>query len=171
MPPAYLYTGAVRRYLYHGKILSLAIEDEHWEIVEHKDAVALLVEDPHKGVLFVSQYRPAIGQETLEIPAGLIEEGETPEQTALRELAEEAQLSGKLEKLAEFYASPGFTDEKTYLFKVSDTRPASGTPDEDEDLTVVWRDPAEVLRQSQRGEIAISASTLAGLLFSLEDES
>jgi len=158
----------VRRYLYRGKILSLAIEDDHWEIVEHKDAVALLVSDPQRGVLFVEQYRPAIGRKTLEIPAGLIEEGETPEQTALRELAEEAQLTGELEKLAEFYVSPGFTDEKTHLFRVSNIRPARGTPDDDEDLTIRWRQPAEVLAAARRGELAISASTLAGLLYALD---
>ena len=160
----------MRRYLYRGKILSLAIEDDHWEIVEHKDAVALLVSDPQRGVLFVEQYRPAIGRKTLEIPAGLIEEGETPEQTALRELAEEAQLTGDLEKLAEFYVSPGFTDEKTYLFRVTNPRPASGTPDDDEDLTIIWRQPTEVLAAARRGELAISASTLAGLLYALEGE-
>ena len=160
----------MRRYLYRGKILSLAIEDDHWEIVEHKDAVALLVSDPRHGVLFVEQYRPAIGRKTLEIPAGLIEEGETPEQTAMRELAEEAQLTGELEKLAEFYTSPGFSDEKTYLFRVSNPRPASGTPDDDEDLTIRWRQPAEVLAAARRGELAISASTLAGLLYAMEGE-
>ncbi|WP_457630041.1 NUDIX domain-containing protein [Oceanithermus sp.] len=159
----------MRRYLYRGRILSLAIEDGHWEIVEHKDAVALLVQDPQKGVLFVSQHRPAIGRRTLEIPAGLIEPGESPEQTALRELAEEVQLTGTLEKLAEFYVSPGFTDEKTYLFRVHDPRPAQGVPDDDEDLTVLWRDPAEVLEEARRGELAISASTLAGLLIAVRD--
>jgi ADP-ribose pyrophosphatase len=156
----------VRRYLYRGKILSLAIEDEHWEIVEHKDAVALLVEDRERGLLFVEQYRPAIGVTTLEIPAGLIEPGEKPEETALRELAEEAQLTGRLEKLAEFYSSPGFTDEKTHLFRVHEPRPASGTPDDDEDLTVVWQQADEVLSAAREGSVAISGSTLAGLLFS-----
>ncbi len=170
MPPDYPYTGAVRRYLYRGKILSLAIEDDHWEIVEHKDAVALLVTDPARGVLFVEQYRPAIGRRTLEIPAGLIEEGETPEQTALRELAEEVQLTGELEKLAEFYVSPGFTDEKTYLFRVSNSSPAAGKPDDDEELTVCWRRPDEVLAAARRGDLAISASTLAGLLYALDGE-
>ena len=157
----------MRRYLYRGKILSLAIEDEHWEIVEHKDAVALLVEDRERGLLFVEQYRPAIGARTLEVPAGLIEPGEEPEETALRELAEEAQLTGRLEKLAEFYSSPGFTDEKTHLFRVHEPRPASGTPDDDEDLTIVWRRPADVLSAARAGRVAISGSTLAALLFSL----
>ncbi|HGY09899.1 MAG TPA: NUDIX hydrolase [Oceanithermus profundus] len=158
----------MRRYLYRGKILSLAIEDEHWEIVEHKDAVALLVQDPERGVLFVEQYRPAVGARTLEIPAGLIEPGETPEETALRELAEEAQLAGRLEPLAEFYVSPGFTDEKTYLFRVHEPRPARGVPDADEALEVVWRDPLAVLREVREGKARVSAATLVGLLYARE---
>ena len=157
----------MRRYVYKGKILSLAIEDDRWEIVEHKDAVALLVQDPDRGVLFVRQYRPAVGTHTLEIPAGLVEPGETPEQTAVRELAEEAQLRGRLEPLAAFYVSPGFTDEKTYLFRVHDPVPASGTPDEDEDLEIVWSDPAEVLEAVRAGRVQVSASTMVGLLFAL----
>lgn len=156
----------MRRYVYKGKILSLAIEDEHWEIVEHKDAVALLVQDKH-GVLFVRQFRPAVGGTTLEIPAGLIEPGENPEETALRELAEEAQLTGRLERLAEFYVSPGFTDEKTYLFRVHEPRPARGTPDPDEHLEVIWRDPGEVLAQAREGKVRLSASTMVGLLFAM----
>ncbi|WP_293179719.1 NUDIX hydrolase [Oceanithermus sp.] len=155
----------MRRYLYRGKILSLALEDEHWEIVEHKDAVALLVQDPAKGVLFVRQYRPAVRTHTLEIPAGLIEPGERPEEAALRELAEEVQLGGRLEKLAEFYVSPGFTDEKTHLYRVHDPVPAAGTPDEDEQLELVWKPAGEVLADARAGRVAVSASTLAGLLF------
>ncbi|GEM90120.1 NUDIX domain-containing protein [Oceanithermus desulfurans] len=155
----------MRRYVYQGKILSLAIEDEHWEIVEHKDAVALLVQDPERGVLFVRQYRPAVGGRTLEIPAGLIEPGERPESAAARELAEEAQLGGRLERLAEFYVSPGFTDEKTYLFRVHDPRPAAGTPDADEELEVVWLDPDDVLAGVCAGSVQVSAATLIGLLY------
>ncbi len=158
----------MRRYLYRGKILSLAIESEHWEIVEHRDAVALLVRDPDRGVLFVEQYRPAVGGRTLEIPAGLIEPGETPEAAALRELAEEAQLTGRLERLAEFYVSPGFTDEKTYLFRVREARPARGAPDAGEALEVVWRDPKAVLREAREGKAQLSAATLAGLLYARE---
>ncbi len=157
----------MRRYVYKGKILALAIEDGRWEIVEHKDAVALLVQDPDRGVLFVRQYRPAVATHTLEIPAGLIEPGEEPEAAALRELAEEAQLGGRLEKLAEFYVSPGFTDEKTYLFRVHEPVPASGTPDADEELEIVWRDPAEVLEAVRSGRVQVSASTMVGLLFAL----
>ena len=83
-----------RQYLYKGRILNLALEGPY-EIVEHAHAVAILVERDGR-ILFVRQYRPAVGTATLEIPAGLIDPGETPEEAARRELAEEAQLAGDM---------------------------------------------------------------------------
>lgn len=79
---------ANRRYLYRGRILNLALEDEKYEIVEHKHAICVMAEREGK-LLFVRQYRPAVASETLEIPAGLIEDGEEPAEAAQRELAEE----------------------------------------------------------------------------------
>lgn len=155
-----------RRYLYKGRILNLALEDEFYEIVEHANAVAVLTEREGK-VLFVRQYRPAIKSQTLEIPAGLIDPGETPEQAAGRELAEEAQLTGDLEYLNAFYLSPGYCDEKLFIFRATNLAPAYAEPDEDEDITVEWLDPRAVLADSREGKIEISATALAGILFHL----
>ncbi len=156
---------AERQYLYKGRILNLALEG-YYEIVEHAHAVAILVEKEGK-VLFVRQYRPAIGVDTLEIPAGLIDPGETPEQAAGRELAEEAQLSGDLEYLTGFYLSPGFCDEKLHVFRATNLVPAYAKPDDDEDISIEWHDPIQVLRDSREGKVEISASGLAGILFYL----
>ena len=155
-----------RRRIYQGRILNLTIEDEHYEIIEHKDAVSILAEENGQ-VLFVRQYRPAIGQETLELPAGLIEEGEDPAQAARRELAEEAQVTGEFSLLTQFYVSPGFCDELVYLFRASQLRPQSATPDDDEAITVVWANPLQVLNQARTGQIALSSATMAGLLWYL----
>lgn len=155
-----------RRYLYKGRILNLALEDERYEIVEHANAVAVLAEREGK-VLFVRQHRPAIKSETLEIPAGLIDPGETPLEAAGRELAEEAQLKGDLEYLNSFYLSPGYCDEKLFIFRASNLAPAYAEPDEDEDITVEWLEPREVLAASREGQIEISATALAGILFYL----
>lgn len=155
----------MREYVYRGRILNLALEGP-FELVEHRPAVALLAErEGH--LLFVRQYRPAVGKSTLEIPAGLIEPGETPLEAARRELAEEAQLTGSFEHLASFYASPGFTDERIDLFQVRELTPAEGTPDEGEELEVLWLDPKEVLEGLRQGRLAVSASTLVGLLWYL----
>ena len=156
-----------RRHLYRGRILNLALEDEFYEIIEHRDAVSILAEEGGR-VLFVRQYRPAIGGDTLELPAGLIEDGEQPLEAAQRELADEAQLTGDLELLTQFYVSPGFCNENVYLFRASALRPQAATPDDDEDLTVVWASPLAVLEQARNGQIALSSATMAGLLWYMD---
>ena len=156
---------AQRQYLYKGRIINLAKEG-NYEIVEHADAVAILVEREGK-ILFVRQYRPAIGVATLEIPAGLIDPGETPAEAAKRELAEEAQLTGDLEYLTGFYLSPGFCDEKLHVFRATNLQAAYAKPDDDEDITVEWHHPQTVLEDSRTGKVEISASAMAGILFYL----
>jgi ADP-ribose pyrophosphatase len=156
---------AERQYLYKGRIINLAKEG-HYEIVEHAHAVAIVVEREGK-ILFVKQYRPAIGVVTLEIPAGLIDPGETPAEAAKRELAEEAQLTGDLEYLTGFYLSPGFCDEKLHVFRATNLKEAYAKPDDDEDITVEWHDPKTVLEDSRNGKVEISASAMAGILFYL----
>ncbi|MCX7782021.1 MAG: NUDIX hydrolase [Meiothermus sp.] len=154
-----------RQYLYKGRILNLALEGPY-EIVEHAHAVAILVEQDGQ-ILFVRQYRPAIGSETLEIPAGLIDPGETLEEAAKRELAEEAQLTGELEYLTGFYLSPGFCDEKLHVFRATNLQAAYAKPDDDEDITIEWHDPRQVLQEARDGKVQISASAMAGIMFYL----
>ena len=152
-----------RRYLYRGRILNLALEDEHYEIVEHKNAVGIVLVQEGQ-VLLVRQYRVAIRCETLEIPAGLIEPGESPLAAAQRELAEEAQLAADLEAITQAYLSPGFCDEKAYLFRANNPRPARGTPDDDEEITLEWHRPHEFLACVRDGSVTTSATTLIGIL-------
>lgn len=156
---------AEREYIYKGRIINVAKEG-HYEVVEHAHAVAILVEREGK-ILFVRQHRPAIGLSTLEIPAGLIDPGETPAEAAGRELAEEAQLAGDLEYLTGFYLSPGFCDEKLHVFRATNLRAAYARPDDDEDIAVEWHDPKQVLADSKEGKVEISASAMAGILFHL----
>ena len=150
------------RTLFDGKIITLEILDDHWEVVRHAPAVAVIVER-NGDVLGVRQRRPAIDGATWELPAGLIDPGETPSQAAARELAEEAGLGGTLELVTQFYTSPGFSDEKIYLFRAADLEAAHAQPDPGEDLTVEWRDPLDVWRAVARGELETSAPTLVGL--------
>lgn len=111
-------------------------------------------------MLGVRQLRRALGTVTWEIPAGLIDAGETPAEAAARELAEEVGLAGTLQPIASFYASPGFTDEKIYLFHATDCRPASGVRDDDEeDLQLEWRDAREVWRSLAAGSEDTSGVT------------
>ncbi len=132
-------------------------------MVRHAPAVSVIaIRDGL--VLGVEQHRAAVGHSTWEIPAGLIDPGETPVQAAHREMAEETQLAGDLEFVAGFYVSPGFTDEYVSLFHATNLTPASGLPDETEDLMVSWRALDELLAGLKQGTLRTSAATVAGLL-------
>src|SRR5690625_2758908 len=119
--------------LFEGRLITVGRMPGGWEMVRKAPAVCVLAVRDGR-VLGVEQPRPVIGSGTWELPAGIIDPGETPEQTALRELAEETQLTGELQFLTSFYSSPGFTDEHTTLFGVTDIRPAEGVPDDSEQI-------------------------------------
>lgn len=155
-----------REVIYHGRIVNLVRLDGRWEMVEHQPAVAVLVLEGRR-VLGVRQDRPAAGVRTWEIPAGLIDEGETPEQAARRELAEEVGLGGRLELLTSMYSSPGFTDELIHLYEAHDLEPAHAEPDQGEDLELAWLDVQFVWDAVKEGSIVTSAPTLVGLGYAL----
>ena len=155
------------RTVFRGRIVELVVLDDRWEVVRHADAVAVLASDADGRVLGGRQHRPAVDATTWELPAGLIDPGERPEQAAARELAEEAQLAGTLRPLAAGYVSPGFTDERVHLFEATDLRPAPGRPDDGEELTLSWLDPADAWARAARGEFATSMVTLLGLRHAL----
>lgn len=152
-----------RETVWRGRIVALEVLDDHWEVARHASAVAILVERADGFVLGVEQARPAVDRVTWELPAGLIDPGETPLQAAHRELREEGNLCGRLEPVARMFVSPGFTDEEVFLFDLHDATPCQGTPDETEALRIAWRDPATVWREAREGELATSAVTLLGL--------
>ena len=111
------------------------------EVVHHPGAVSVVpVVDSGDSVLLVRQYRVAVGRDLLEIPAGKRDvEGEAPEVTARRELEEEVGMrAGRLEKLAEFYNSPGFCDEHSWVFMALDLSevPSSAHSEEEQHMTV-----------------------------------
>jgi ADP-ribose pyrophosphatase len=88
------------------------------DVVRHPGAVAIVAVNDEGRALLVRQYRGPIDRELLEIPAGTRDvDGEPPEQTARRELMEEAGVRARdLRLLATVFNSPGFCDEETFLF-------------------------------------------------------
>lgn len=152
--------------IYRGRIVDLVKLGGRWEVVRHVPAVVILVEGEGE-VLGVRQHRPAIGRETWELPAGLVDRGEDPEAAAHRELAEEVGLAAELELISQAYSSPGFSDELIYLYRARNWQTASGPDARQEELTLEWRDPKVALDDLRSGKLASSMPTALGLAFAL----
>jgi len=133
------------------------------EIVEHPGAVAILAWDGER-LAMVRQWRQATGQVLLEIPAGTLEPGEPPPETARRELAEEVGLAAATWiEGPRFYTAPGFCDELMHLYLATDLRDdASGQADADEVLEPAWMTLAEALAAIEDGQIR-DAKTIVGV--------
>lgn len=161
--------------LYSGKILNLRKDDvvlpdgkrSSREIVEHGGGACVYCERDGK-VLMVRQYRYAYGENVLEIPAGKINEGENPEQTAKRELEEEGGIvANEVELLFTLYPSPGYTDEKIYVYRAANIIDSEQRLDDGEFLSAEWIDKSELKAMTERGEIK-DAKTLVALLANLQ---
>jgi 8-oxo-dGTP pyrophosphatase MutT (NUDIX family) len=107
------------------------------EVVRHPGAVAVVAVNDNGEVLLVRQFRTPARRALMEIPAGTRDvDGEPPEQTALRELAEEAGVKARsIRELGRFWNSPGFCDEETIIYMATDleaTTPERDGPEENE---------------------------------------
>jgi ADP-ribose pyrophosphatase len=125
------------------------------------------VVDEGTSVLLVRQYRAAVDRELLEIPAGKRDvTGEPVETTARRELEEEVGMrAGRLEKLAEFYNSPGFCDEHSFVFMALDLEPCASSAQgvEEQHMTIAHISFDEVPGLIASGDL-IDAKSIIGLL-------
>jgi len=133
-------------------------------IVQHGGSAVMMPVDEKKRVLLVRQYRLPARQYMWELPAGRLDEGETPLQAAKRELAEETGYRAKKwEKLAVFYPSPGFLAEKMTIFLARDLTEGEQKPMEDERIEVRWFTPKEIDGLIESYKI-IDAKTQIGFL-------
>lgn len=134
-----------------------------YDVVHHPGAVAVVPLFDDGTIAMLRQFRYATGGYILEIPAGTLEEGESFESCAVRELAEEIGCrAARWSRLAHFYTTPGFCDEEMRIYLAEGLTDAGGTPDEDELLEVVHIVLAEAVERAARGEIQ-DAKTLIGL--------
>ena len=160
---------------YRGTILSLRKDQVRMpngrltvrEVVEHSDSVCMVPLDAEGNVLLVRQYRKPTESALLEVPAGGIDEGETPEEAALRELQEEvSHVAGALTPLSGFWLAPGWCDEYMYAFLATDLQPSELEQDYDEMVETRKVPLAETLDLIARGEIQDSKS-IASLLLAM----
>lgn len=125
-----------------------------YDLVKHVDAVTILPIDDEGMIYFVRQFRVGAEKELLELPAGVMDEGEDPLTTAHRELQEEiGRDASHLERIGGFYMAPGYTSEYMHVFFASNLREHSLEQDEDEFLSLVKVDVREVLSMIQSGQI------------------
>ena len=151
------------REVFAGRVVRLVLRGRY-EVVQHVGGAAVVAVDDAERVLLVRQLRPAVGARLLELPAGLLDPGESPLSCARRELEEETGFTAaRLEPLASFYSSPGFSTELLHLFAAFDLRPCTSTGDDDEQIEVVRLPLAAAMARLLDEEIS-DAKTLTGLL-------
>jgi ADP-ribose pyrophosphatase len=163
------------RTIFRGRILNLEVDrviepsgvEVVREVVRHQGAAVVLPLTRDEKVVLVRQYRYAVGRFLWEVPAGHIGSGETPEQTARRELVEETGYRPRqLRKLTAVYPSPGFSDEVMHIFLATDLEPGSASPEEDESIETGHFSVEEAMAMVSDGSIQDGKTLLSLMLLS-----
>ncbi|HEX9693062.1 MAG TPA: NUDIX hydrolase [Gemmatimonadales bacterium] len=175
--PEQLPTTLGTRRAYSGRIVSVDVDtirmphggEVDLEMVRHPGAAAIVaLVDPASAdpsVLLLRQYRHAADGRIWEVPAGVLEPEEAPEDCARRELAEETGARAEhWEHLTTIHTTPGFTDERIHVFLATGIVPGEARPATDELMTVEARPISRVLEMIRDGEIT-DAKTIVALLF------
>jgi ADP-ribose pyrophosphatase len=159
------------RRVHDGRVVRLDLEEVRLpngnvvtlEIVRHPGAAAVVPVDGDGQAILVRQYRHATGSWVLEVPAGKLDRpGEPPEECARREVEEETGYRvGRLEPLGWIWTTPGFSDEKIWLFVARDLTRTRPSLQSDEVLTVTRLPLEDAARMALEGEIQDAKSVCA----------
>ena len=134
------------------------------EIISHYGSAVIVPVFADESVALVRQYRHPAGKYLLELPAGSLGDGEDPELGAIRELEEEiGVLAGRIERLTEFYVSPGFLSEKMFLFMATELTEVGQKLEADELLSIERISFPKAFEMIKNGEIE-DAKTMVGLI-------
>ena len=162
--------------VFEGKIIRVRCDDARLpdgkpckrEVVDHAGGASVLYVREGK-VLLVRQFRYPYMEETLEIPAGKLNPGEDPAQTAARELAEETGWQpASVEHMFTIYPTPGYSAEKIYIYRAHGVREGQVHPDEDEFVTAAFYPIDEVLSMIEKGEIKDAKTIIAVMSLCLQ---
>jgi ADP-ribose pyrophosphatase len=165
-----------RRYIFKGRAINLRVDtiltadgrETTREIVEHVECISVVPVDNNGDILLVRQYRKAVEQEMLEIPAGLIDPGEDPETAVKREMQEETGfLPQRVERLCGLYSTPGYSTEYIYLYLATDLKPSRLTAEDTAGIQLVRVKPRQIAKMIESGEICDS-KTIAALMYYLD---
>jgi ADP-ribose pyrophosphatase len=156
--------------IYKGKVFDIRIDEIREgdveykrEIVVHKGSAVIVPVFDDGTVALARQYRHAAGKYLLEVPAGTLETGEDPLAGATRELEEEIGVTAdRIEKLTEFYVSPGFLTEKMHIYIATGLTEVGQKLESDEILTVERHTFPALLEMIRNGEIE-DAKTIIGI--------
>jgi ADP-ribose pyrophosphatase len=135
--------------IYEGRVLSLRVDEidayhgdrkRKIEVVEHAGGVAIVAQPTPSTIVLVKQYRHPVERDLWEVPAGMIERGEPPLETAKRELIEETGYRAeRWRALWSMYTTPGFCEERIHLFVAEGLSEGESAPEDDERFDVrVW---------------------------------
>lgn len=161
--------------VFEGRILKVEVHEVELqngkvasrEVVRHQGAVGIVPICDNK-LIMVKQYRFPLAEYLLEIPAGKIDPGEQPEKTAIRELREETGFAPvEMKLMTIFYSSPGFSDEKIYLYLADVKKNHEPDPDEDEFLEVEEIPFEDIIELITAGKIR-DGKTIAAVLLAQE---
>ncbi len=148
--------------------LNLKLPDgrtHEFDLVAHRNSISIMPLDGEGNLLFVRQYRVGAEAELLELPAGVLEEGEDPLEGAMREVREETGLAAKkVIPLGEGYLAPGYASELMYFYLATDLYPAPLEQDADEFISLVKIPVKEAYRMGRAGEIRDSKTMAAMFL-------
>ncbi len=133
-------------------------------VVRHKGSAVILAADERSRVLLVRQFRLPAGKYLWELPAGRLDEGETPLQAARRELIEETGYRARRwDRLASFWASPGYVGEKMTVFLATELKAGPASPMDDERIECRWFPSRELAGMIEDGKI-MDGKTMVGFL-------
>lgn len=134
----------------------------HRSIIRHPGSAVMMAVDEQERILLVKQFRLPAESDLWELPAGRLDEGETPIEAAKRELEEETGYKAeKWSELISYWASPGYVAEKMNLFLAEHLTAGEQKPMEDERIEMRWFDKDEVGDWIHSGKI-VDGKTIVG---------